>query len=167
MSLFRMSRRVDFCDTDLAGIVHFANFFRYMEAAEVEYLRSKGLSVMMEWQGQRLAFPRVSVSCDYQKPAHFDELLDIAVTPVRLGAKSVTYAFAFSVDAEVIAKGKMTSVCCRVAGDEGLESIEIPPEIRAILEQDMLSNADPQEVLKKLLQEALREAEQTPSGENA
>ena len=30
----------EFCDTDMAGIVHFANFFRFMESAEVEFLRS-------------------------------------------------------------------------------------------------------------------------------
>ena len=36
---FRVSRRVDFCDTDMAGIIHFSNFFRYMEFAEVAFLR--------------------------------------------------------------------------------------------------------------------------------
>ena len=37
---FRVQRRIEFCDTDMAGIVHFANFFRFMESAEVEFLRS-------------------------------------------------------------------------------------------------------------------------------
>src|SRR5215831_6794970 len=51
---FRTQRRVEFADTDMAGIVHFANFFRYMEAAEVEFLRSRGLSVAMIWDGQKI-----------------------------------------------------------------------------------------------------------------
>lgn len=43
MPSFQTSRRVEFCDTDMAGIVHFANFFRYMEAAEHELFRNLGL----------------------------------------------------------------------------------------------------------------------------
>ena len=39
---FRTRRRVEFADTDMAGIAHFANFFRWMEAAEVDYLASRG-----------------------------------------------------------------------------------------------------------------------------
>ena len=42
---FRCRQRVEFADTDMAGIVHFSNFFRYMERAEHEFLRSLGLSV--------------------------------------------------------------------------------------------------------------------------
>ncbi len=56
-SVFRTTRRVEFADTDMAGIVHFANFFRFMEAAEHEFLRSRGLSVAMDWEGERIGFP--------------------------------------------------------------------------------------------------------------
>ena len=38
---FRVSRRVDFADTDMAGIIHFSNYFRYMEFAEVAFLRAR------------------------------------------------------------------------------------------------------------------------------
>lgn len=130
MSSFRLERRVDFCDTDLAGIVHFANFFRYMEAAEVAFLKSLGLNVTLEWNGERLGFPRVSVHCDYVSPARFDEVLDIDVSLQRLGSKSVTYEFAFSRAGVPIARGKMTSVCCRVDAQHHIEAIEIPPDIR-------------------------------------
>src|SRR5437588_8599701 len=98
--IFRTTRRVEFADTDMAGIVHFANFFRYMEAAEVEFLRSRGLSVKLGWEGQELGFPRVSASCDYQKPARFEDLLEITVRIVKIGLKSMTYGFElFSKDA--------------------------------------------------------------------
>jgi acyl-CoA thioester hydrolase len=130
---FRLQRRVDFCDTDLAGIVHFSNFFRYMEAAEVAFLKSRGLNVNLEWNGQHLGFPRVAVHCDYLSPARFDDLLDIDVRLEKLGTKSVTYAFDFSRDGMPIARGTMTSVCCRVGKDRAIEAIEIPPEIRAAI----------------------------------
>ena len=48
---FRTTRRIEFADTDMAGIVHFANFFRFMEAAEVEFLRARGVSVALTWEG--------------------------------------------------------------------------------------------------------------------
>ncbi len=131
---FRLQRRVDFCDTDLAGIVHFSNFFRYMEAAEVAFLKARGLNVSVQWNGEHLGFPRVAVSCDYVSPARFDELLDIDVRLEKLGAKSVTYAFEFSRNGEAVAHGTMTSVCCRVGPDHAMQSIEIPSDIRALIE---------------------------------
>ena len=134
MSLFRTTRRIEFGDTDMAGIVHFANFFRFMEAAECEFLRSRGLSVKMDWQGQAIGFPRVSASCDYVKPARFEEVLDVAVRIDRIGKKSVTYAFDFSRGGDLIANGKVTSVCCRVLHDNQIEGIEIPAGYRARLQ---------------------------------
>src|SRR3712207_1380462 len=68
LSPFRTTRRIEFADTDMAGIVHFSNFFRFMEAAEVAYLRARGLSVRLSWEGRELGFPRVSASCDYLSP---------------------------------------------------------------------------------------------------
>ena len=44
MKPFRATRRIEFCDTDMAGMVHFSNFFRFMEFAEQEFLRARGLS---------------------------------------------------------------------------------------------------------------------------
>jgi acyl-CoA thioester hydrolase len=130
---FRTQRRVDFCDTDVAGIVHFSNFFRYMEAAEVAFLRERGLNVSFDFEGQHLGFPRVSVHCDYEKPARFDELLDIDVTLEKVGTKSVSCSFVISRNGEILARGAMTSVCC-LKGDGGrLEPIEIPATIRAKL----------------------------------
>ena len=84
---FTMSHRVEFAETDMAGIVHFANFFRFMEAAEVEFLRSLGLSVAMSWEGERIGFPRVSASCDFFRPARFQDVLDIAVRVLKIGGR--------------------------------------------------------------------------------
>src|SRR5436305_6306274 len=95
---FRTTRRIEFVDTDMAGIVHFANFFRFMESAEVEFLRSRGLSVKLAWEGRMLGFPRVAASCDYLRPARFEDLLDVAVTLRKVGRKSVTYGFEFFKD---------------------------------------------------------------------
>src|SRR5580698_4301439 len=96
MLTFRTTRRIEFGDTDMAGIVHFANFFRFMESAECEFLRSRGLSVKLDWEGQTIGFPRVSASCDYLKPARFEDLLDVTVSIDRIGTKSISYGIEFS-----------------------------------------------------------------------
>lgn len=134
MAVFRTTRRIEFGDTDMAGIVHFANFFRFMEAAECEFLRSRGLSVVLVWEEQAIAFPRVSASCDYLKPARFEDLLDVAVSIERLGTKSVAYGFEFSRNGESIARGNVTSVCCLARDDAVLKAIEIPASYRARLQ---------------------------------
>src|SRR3954452_18413358 len=93
--VFRVQRIVEFSDTDMAGIVHFSNFFRYMEAAEHAFLRACGLSVSMEWEGETVSFPRVAAACDFTRPARFEDVLDVTVAVQRLGRSSVTYAFEF------------------------------------------------------------------------
>ena len=135
MTSFHTTRRVEFHETDMAGIVHFSNFFRWMECAEVEFLRARGLSVSLPWEGYDIGFPRVSASCDYLQVARFEEVLDIAVTVERIGEKSVTYGFEFSRGGKVLARGKVTSVCCRIRADHELEAVPIPATYRARLEQ--------------------------------
>lgn len=133
MKAFQTKRRIEFGDTDMAGIVHFSNFFRFMESAECEFLRSLGLSVKLDWEGQTIGFPRVAASCDYVNPARFEEVLNVAVTIDRIGTKSVTYAFEFTRGSQRIAAGKVTSVCCRVSQDNQIEAIAIPESYRARL----------------------------------
>jgi acyl-CoA thioester hydrolase len=134
MKSFRTSRIVEFGETDMAGIVHFSNFFRYMESAECALLRTLGLGVKLNWDGQALGFPRVAASCDYLSPARFEDVLEVEVAALRIGTKSVTYGFDFARKGVAIATGKVTSVCCRVLGEHQWESIEIPASYRALLE---------------------------------
>jgi acyl-CoA thioester hydrolase len=132
MPPFRTTRRVEFADTDMAGIIHFTAFFRYMEEAEHAFLRSLGLSVVMQWEGQSLAFPRVAASCDFVRPARFEDLLDVEVTLARIGGKSLTYEIAFRLHGKTAATGKLSAVCCRMLSG-GIESITLPEGLRARL----------------------------------
>jgi acyl-CoA thioester hydrolase len=130
---FRTTRRVEFGDTDMAGIAHFANFFRYMEAAETDFLHTRGLSVSWAAGGQRFGFPRVSANCDFKRPVRFEDLLDIAVTVEEVGRKSVRYRFDFARDGDEVAVGRITAVYCLHSPDRGMESLEIPADLRAKL----------------------------------
>lgn len=126
---YKTTRRVEFRDTDAAGMVHFSVFFVWMEQAEHELLRHLGLSVHMADEHGTLSFPRVATRCDYQRAVKFEDVLDIEVTIVRLGKKSVTYECTFSQNGRPVASGQTTTVCCRFQADGTPKSIDIPAEI--------------------------------------
>ncbi len=130
---FCMKRIVEFGDTDMAGIVHFAKFFTYLEAAEHAFLRSLGISVVMDWEGVPLGLPRVSASCDYLRPARFADELEIRVLVRRLGRSSITYTFEVFKDDDALARGQITAVFCHHIPGHVMESIDIPDAIRAKL----------------------------------
>lgn len=137
-SVFRTTRRVEFRDTDAAGIMHFSAFFLFMEEAEHEFLRSVGLSVVIDETAggdvrRILTWPRVHCECDYSFPLKFEETVEIGVSIERLGEKSVSYRFAFERAGKKIATGRMTAVCCRIVGAGHPMSVTIPNEIRAKL----------------------------------
>jgi acyl-CoA thioester hydrolase len=130
---FRTSRRVEFADTDMAGIAHFANFFRWMESAEVDFLAARGLNVALRADGREIGFPRVAASCDFVKPVTFMDVVEITVSVERVGTKSISYSFEFRKEDEVVARGRITSVCCLVSRDQGIDAIAIPDKIREML----------------------------------
>lgn len=118
----------------MAGIVHFANFYRYMEEAEHSYLRSIGLSVMMDMpDGTVIGWPRVRTSCAYEAPARFEDEIDIHVSVSRKGVKSLTLEFEFWRGDTRLARGTFKTVCCIVSHNQPLVSIAIPPAIDAVI----------------------------------
>lgn len=132
---FRTERRIEFRDTDAAGIVHFSAFFPFMESAEHELLRSLGLSVMQPLgDGSHLTWPRVAATCDYTGTARFEDLLTIDVVVEHLGTKSVRYGFTIRRHDAPIATATLTAVCCRLTPDGQLTSIRIPDDVRQRLE---------------------------------
>lgn len=90
---FRHSRLVEFADTDLAGIVHFANFLRYVESAEHAFFRSLGFRVHTADGAEHQGWPRLEVSCKYLKPARFEETLEICLRIQDIRTSSLTYGF--------------------------------------------------------------------------
>lgn len=123
---FHYKRRVEFCETDAAGIAHFSAYFQYMEQAEHAFLRHLGTSVVAEDKSGTISWPRVSAHCDYTGPVKFEDVLDIAVRIERLGTKSATYSFEFHRQETVVATGKLAAVCCRITHDSPPQSIPIP-----------------------------------------
>jgi len=141
---FQTTRRVEFSDTDAAGIMHFSAFFRFMEQAEHDLLRSVGLSVVMQDEvtkagGGKLSWPRVHAHCDFRSPAHYEDMVEVEVSIGRLGEKSVSYQFRFVHAGRELAVGEITSVCCRIVAGQPPESVTIPDWFRSKLIPFMVS----------------------------
>lgn len=132
---FSIQRTVQFCETDMAAIMHFANYFRMMEEVEHAFFRSRGLSMSMEFKGETIGWPRVKAACEYFGPVRFEDQLDLRLTVLRLGEKSFTYEVEFFKGETRIALGTATSVCCSVS-DGKMKSIAIPPEMREKLSEE-------------------------------
>jgi YbgC/YbaW family acyl-CoA thioester hydrolase len=129
---FSIKRRVHFAETDMAGIVHFANYFRWMEEVEHAFFRSLGLSISMKRGGVVIGWPRVNVACEYFGPLRFEDEVELRLRVMKVGGKSLSYEVDFLLEGKSTALGKTTSVCC-VHTPEGFKAIAIPDDIRAKL----------------------------------
>lgn len=135
-SFLERTRRVEFVETDMAGIVHFSSFYIWMEQIEHEFFRSQGLSIVRHLEdGSTIGWPRVSAQCRFESPARYEDILTVRLTVQRIGVKSLTFDVVFRNSERVIARGSMKTVCCIVRPGHGLESIEIPDEYRAKFEE--------------------------------
>jgi 4-hydroxybenzoyl-CoA thioesterase/acyl-CoA thioester hydrolase len=127
-------RRVEFRDTDAAGIVHFSAFFPLMESVEHEFLRSIGVAVMPTHDApDSLTWPRVAAACEYYGPARFEDLLDFSLFVERVGTSSVHYRQQISCASRSIAIGRISVVCCRLGEGGQLIKMSIPETIRHAL----------------------------------
>ena len=167
---FKITRLVEFSETDMAGIVHFTAFFYYMEQAEHAFYRSLGLSVVMENEDQHISWPRVRASCDYRKPLRFEDEVEIHLIVREKKAKAIVYEFAFrkvkgkgqgpgpkdqgaearaksaSDAAEEVARGELVVVCItKEKGSDTMRSINIPAVIADRIDEaprEMLAKKD-------------------------
>ena len=135
MTTYTTTRQVEFSETDMAGIMHFANFYRWMENVEHEFFRSMGLSIHTKLDGQHIGWPRLESTCKFKRPLKFEEIVIIDLSVEEITQKTVTYKFEFKkeLDGETlrVAQGQMTTVCATVEPSTGkLAAIPIPELIR-------------------------------------
>jgi YbgC/YbaW family acyl-CoA thioester hydrolase len=130
---FKHTHRVEFAETDMAGIVHFSNFFRMMEATEHAFFRSLGFSIHAHEADATIGWPRVSAACDYRAPLRFEEEAEIHLIVTEVRSRSIRYQFIFRKlgDGAEIARGSVAAVCATVDKITGkLVPVMIPDRIR-------------------------------------
>ena len=141
---FKMTRRIEFAETDMAGIVHFANYFRMMEETEHAFFRSLGFSIHEEFDGQTIGWPRVSASCDFAGPLRFEEEVEIHLLVAEVRTRSMRYEFVFRrlPDGLEVARGAVATVCATVDRLTGkLAAMPIPERIRERLTSPISSSS--------------------------
>lgn len=126
---FRVLRQVEFSETDMAGIMHFSNFFRFMETAEHAFFRSLGLSIHTT-DPEPLGWPRVHAECDYRAPLRFEDSVEIHLLVREKRKRSLVYSFVFrkmNADPPVeVARGALAVVCVKRSANGEMASVAIP-----------------------------------------
>jgi len=125
---FCWKHRVEFGETDMAGIVHFTNYFRYMEMAEHAFLRSIGLSVHAENDGTVVSWPRLRAECSFKASLAFEDEVHVRLAVREKTDRTITYDFRFFKDGErLVATGSTTAICVSIRGSErSMAAIPIP-----------------------------------------
>ncbi|MDQ2710964.1 MAG: acyl-CoA thioesterase [Acidobacteriota bacterium] len=130
---FHFQTRIRFIDTDASGRIHYTAMFRYFESAEIEFMRSFGLTYV----GNDFTFPRVHVECDFQLALQHDDLIDIEVCLTKLGRSSVRLEFRTRKDSLAAATGAVVIACM---DKQTQRAIAIPEELRSRLQGALRSN---------------------------
>jgi YbgC/YbaW family acyl-CoA thioester hydrolase len=131
MRELRLRRRVQFYETDAAGIVHFSWFYRYMEEAEHALWREAGLSIAP--RDAEIGWPRVAAAFEFQRPLHFEDEFDVAIRITDVARRTISYACDISRGDTPIASGTLTIACVDRRPGHPMRAIEIPEEIAARL----------------------------------
>lgn len=127
-----IQRRVEFYETDMAGIVHFTNFFRFMETCEHSFLRSLNHELHGLVEGLETGWPRVNATCDYRAPARFGDLLDVSLFIEEVRNRSVRYRFEISKEETLVAEGKLSVAHVSMTKD-GIKAVPLPDELKTKL----------------------------------
>jgi YbgC/YbaW family acyl-CoA thioester hydrolase len=128
LSEHRVSRRVQFSETDAAGLVHFSCFFRYMEEAEHALWRAAGLSIFPV--GADFGWPRLQTSFEFYRPLRFEDEFEAAIRIVAMDESTIRYECLLAKGKDKIAKGSLTIVCVSKRPGEPMKTIPMPAEIK-------------------------------------
>lgn len=120
-------RRVEFAETDAAGMVHFSVFFRYMEEAEHAAWRAAGLDIFEKHEEQ--SWPRISAKFDFKAPLRFQDEFEVRTEMGAVTRSTIQWAHVLLRGDTVIGNGTVTAVCVKKSPDGTMKSAAIPEEI--------------------------------------
>jgi YbgC/YbaW family acyl-CoA thioester hydrolase len=129
-SEFRLVRRVQFYETDAAGIVHFSWFFRYMEEAEHALWRAAGISIHPP--DSEVGWPRIGASCQFRRPLRFEDEFEVRLRVAEITKRTMRYTCVLAIGAAIVANGELTIACVLKRPNEPMKAIDIPPQVAAL-----------------------------------
>ena len=137
-SSFYITRRVEFHETDAAGLMHFSNFYRWMEICEHEWFRAQGIPIMRTTdEGTRYGWPRRDAMCSFIRPLRLGDLVRVSASIKKVNDTSLTYAFTFEKDRAgkwtTVASGTMTTVHVKQHKEGLMEAEPFPTAVDTAL----------------------------------
>jgi acyl-CoA thioester hydrolase len=123
----RVQRRVLFSETDVAGIVHFSNYFRYFEDAEHALWREAGLSVHPD--NPPVGWPRVAASCTFHRALKFEQEFEVVVRISEIARRTISYAGEITSRGEKVATGSWKIASIVKLPDGTMRSVEVPADV--------------------------------------
>ena len=121
--------RVYYEDTDLAGIVYYANYLKFIERARTEWVRDLGIDQTALRDATGLVFAVRRIEADYLRPARFDDVLDIKTALVALTPARILLAQTVWREDRMLFEARVTLVCLTPRGTPA----RLPAEVRARL----------------------------------
>lgn len=107
--------RVYYEDVDLAGIVYYANYLKYIERARSEMIRDAGIDqAAMREAGT--VFVVVRLSADYLRPARYDDVLEVETSLDEIGRARFVIRQAVTRDGAPLFRARVTIACMDLAG---------------------------------------------------
>ena len=126
--------RVYYEDTDLAGIVYYANYLKFIERGRTEWLRDMGVDQMRLKAQSGHVFAVRRIEADYLRPAHFDDLLQIVTRLQTLTAARVVMDQAVLRGDETLFTARVTVACLDGRG----RPVRLPAPVASALRRDRL-----------------------------
>lgn len=119
--------RVYYEDTDMAGIVYYANYLRYIERARSDWVREIGID-QLAMKADGIVFAVRRVEADYVTPARFDDCLEVRTTVTQLTPARMIMAQKVWRDEALVFAADVTIVCIGADG----KPARLPAKLRSL-----------------------------------
>jgi acyl-CoA thioester hydrolase len=121
--------RVRYAETDKMGVVYYANYLVWFEVGRADLLRSLGWTYR-EMEHAGISLPVIEAHCLYQRPARYDDELEIRTTGRMLSAVRMEFTYEVRrVDNGIVAASGKT---VHAAVDNGGKPCRLPQRIREV-----------------------------------
>lgn len=129
------TRQIEFSETDMAGLVHFSNFFKYMETAERDFFDAAGIDLIRTKPGELVGWPRARAECKFSAPLRFGDTIDIHLAVKAVKDRALDYQFRIyrrnpDGSRTQAGKGHMTTILAQLCESGELQSVELPDDLR-------------------------------------
>ena len=132
------TRRIEFSETDMAGLVHFSNFFKYMETAERDLFEAAGVDLINPKHGELVGWPRARAESKFTAPLRFGYTIEIHLAVKTVKDRSIVFLFRIfrqnkDGSRTQAARATITTMLTKLTEDGELQSIELPEHVLALI----------------------------------